>query len=173
MDLAIWFEREFPGGYPVALFPNLLARLHGTPARLNALTDELPADVLREAVDGRWSMLRNVGHLADLEELWHARLDDYEQERDQLAAADLQNRKTEEADHDEQELGVLLERFWLAREHTTRLIEPFGADELERVSHHPRLGTPMRCIDFLFFAAEHDDHHCARLLQLRHRATGP
>jgi len=28
---------------------------------------------------------------------------------------------------------------------------------------HPRLQTPMRLIDHLFFIAEHDDHHLAKI----------
>jgi hypothetical protein len=28
---------------------------------------------------------------------------------------------------------------------------------------HPRLQTPMRLVDHLFFVAEHDDHHLAQI----------
>jgi hypothetical protein len=31
---------------------------------------------------------------------------------------------------------------------------------------HPRLKTPMRLIDHLYFVAEHDDHHHARIWEL-------
>jgi len=31
---------------------------------------------------------------------------------------------------------------------------------------HPRMKTPMRLIDHLYFVAEHDDHHLARIWEL-------
>jgi hypothetical protein len=31
---------------------------------------------------------------------------------------------------------------------------------------HPRLGTPMRLVDMMFFVAEHDDHHLATITEL-------
>jgi hypothetical protein len=31
---------------------------------------------------------------------------------------------------------------------------------------HPRLKTPMRLVDHLYFVAEHDDHHLARIWEL-------
>jgi hypothetical protein len=31
---------------------------------------------------------------------------------------------------------------------------------------HPRLRTPMRLVDHLYFVAEHDDHHLARIWEL-------
>jgi hypothetical protein len=31
---------------------------------------------------------------------------------------------------------------------------------------HPRLKQPMRLVDHLYFAAEHDDHHLARIWEL-------
>jgi hypothetical protein len=33
---------------------------------------------------------------------------------------------------------------------------------------HPRLKQPMRLVDHLYFAAEHDDHHLARIWELFH-----
>jgi hypothetical protein len=41
-----------------------------------------------------------------------------------------------------------------------------SADDLARASKHP-LGTPMRLIDLAFFVAEHDDHHMAKLRELK------
>jgi hypothetical protein len=35
-----------------------------------------------------------------------------------------------------------------------------------RAIPHPRLKTPMRLVDHLFFVAEHDDHHLARIWEL-------
>ncbi len=35
-----------------------------------------------------------------------------------------------------------------------------------RSAHHPRLNRPMRILDLMVFAAEHDDHHLARISEL-------
>jgi hypothetical protein len=35
-----------------------------------------------------------------------------------------------------------------------------------RTIPHPRMKTPMRLGDHLFFVAEHDDHHLARMWEL-------
>ena len=34
------------------------------------------------------------------------------------------------------------------------------------IATHPRLGQPMRLIDWAFFVAEHDDHHLASARQV-------
>ena len=43
--------------------------------------------------------------------------------------------------------------------------------ELEDVSFarttlHPRMKKPMRLVDHLYFVAEHDDHHLARIWEI-------
>ena len=38
---------------------------------------------------------------------------------------------------------------------------------VDRAAHHPRLDKPMRLIDMVFFAAEHDDQHLASITELR------
>jgi hypothetical protein len=37
---------------------------------------------------------------------------------------------------------------------------------------HPRLQQPMRLVDHLYFAAEHDDHHLACIWELLHGGGG-
>jgi hypothetical protein len=34
------------------------------------------------------------------------------------------------------------------------------------VAQHPRLNVPMRLVDMLFFQAEHDDYHLARISEM-------
>jgi hypothetical protein len=103
----------------------------------------------------------------DLEPLWLARVEDYVTASNQLAVADLTNRKTDEANHNARQLEPILAEFRAARE---RLLERL--DELDELIFdrpaipHPRLKTPMRLVDHLYFVAEHDDHHLARISQL-------
>ncbi len=85
---------------------------------------------------------------------------------DQLAAADLKNRKTDEANHNTRQLEQILADFRAARE---RLLKRAGELSPSLFAHaipHPRLKTPMRLVDHLYFVAEHDDHHLARIWEL-------
>jgi hypothetical protein len=94
-----WFERPFTFDLPVWMYPNIVERLRGTPARIADRLDSLPKEILTRRVDDKWSIQEHVGHLLDLGALDLARLEDYEARRDRLQPADLKNRKTHEANH--------------------------------------------------------------------------
>ncbi len=162
-----WFEREFPGGYPVDLFANLYARLHGSPVRVRSLVEGLEPGQLVRSLGGSWSMQRNLGHLIDLEQLWLARVDDFLAGRAELTPADVENRTTHDADHDRSSIGDLLDQFTQVRGLFLSRIVDLEPQQLGLTSRHPRLGHPMRMIDSFLFVAEHDDHHIARLIELR------
>ena len=95
----LWFERKFEFTFPVEQHPNLCARLRGAPARLEEIVRGARHDVLVSKPGEKWSAQEHAGHLADLEPLWMARVDDYMKEASQLTVADLSNRKTSEAQH--------------------------------------------------------------------------
>jgi len=161
-----WFERKFDLNFPVGLYPVIICRLEGTLPRLAAMTKNASAEGLTRKPNGEWSAKEQVGHLYDLEELWYARVGDFLSGKELLTAADLRNTKTNEADHNKATLEELVDRFSTAR---SKLIgKVAGLDEATalRTSLHPRLRTPMRLVDHLFFVAEHDDHHLAKLREL-------
>ncbi len=163
----IWFERKFEFTFPVELRPNLCARLRGTPARLEEIVRGSPRDVLviRPQPD-KWSAQENVGHLLDVESLWLARVDDYLAGGSELTAADLSNRKTHDANHNARPLVEILADFREARLRLVNRIEKFDPALFARSMLHPRLKQPMRLVDHLYFAAEHDDHHLACIWEL-------
>jgi uncharacterized damage-inducible protein DinB len=161
-----WYERRFDFRFPVELYPNMCARLRGTPARLEELISASPRTRLIGKPAGAWSALENAGHLLDLEFLWLARVEDFVNGTETLAATDLANRKTDEANHNARSAGEILAEFRRARARLMERIEPFEAAMYARVALHPRLKTPMRLVDHLFFVAEHDDHHLARIWEL-------
>jgi hypothetical protein len=74
--------------------------------------------------------------------------------------------ENDEAHHNAAPLNDLLEEFSSLRFRFVTVLEGADASALERTARHPRLGTPMRCIDIAFFTAEHDDHHLARITEL-------
>ncbi|MGI8961127.1 MAG: hypothetical protein ACR2IV_15440 [Bryobacteraceae bacterium] len=98
-EVPTWFERKFEPSFPLELLPNLCARLRGTPARLGEALRGRSHPILIGKPQGKWSAQEHAGHLLDLEPLWLSRVGDYVAWSDQLIAADLKNRKTEEANH--------------------------------------------------------------------------
>ena len=162
----VWFERRFEFSFPVELMPNLRARLRGTSARLEEVLLGCEREVLIAKPDGKWSAQEHAGHLVDLEPLWLARVGDYVAGSGELTATDLRNRKTDEANHNARALGEILREFRTARGRLLARVEELDDSLFARTIPHPRLKVPMRLVDHLFFVAEHDDHHLARIAEL-------
>ncbi len=161
-----WFERKFTFDLPLSLFPNVLERLRGSPARVEERVRSLPAAALTSRFHDNWSIQENVGHLGDLEPLWIRRAEQLLEGQSELAVADLTNRGTDQANHNATPIDDLLKRFRALRLRFVSLLDGADPSTLERTARHPRLGTPMRLIDIAFFTAEHDDHHLARISEL-------
>ena len=122
-----WFERKFEFTFPVEQYPNLCVRLRGTPARIEEMLRDVAHDVLVHKPDNKWSAQEHAGHLLDLESLWMARLDDFLTSGDTLTVADLRNRKTDEANHNNRPLHEILAgfraartRYWSAWKHSSQ-----------------------------------------------------
>jgi hypothetical protein len=164
----IWFERKFEFTFPVEQYLNLCARLRGTPARLEEIVRSAAHDdlVRRPGENGKWSAQEHAGHLLDLEALWMARVADYFTEASQLSVADLSNRKTWDAEHNQRPSEEILSEFRKARFQLVSRVEKVDPASFARVLPHPRLKTPMRLVDHLYFVAEHDDHHLAYIWEL-------
>jgi uncharacterized damage-inducible protein DinB len=161
-----WFGRKFEYSYPAELLPNLKARLGGTPARLEDVLRGRSQAILVAKPQGKWSAQEHAGHLLDLEPLWLARVRDYVTASSHLTPADLTNRNTNEANHNGRQLARILADFRAAREELLRHVAVLDLSQFTRSIPHPRLKTPMRLVDHLYFAAEHDDHHLARIWEL-------
>jgi uncharacterized damage-inducible protein DinB len=162
----VWFERKFEFSFPVELSPNLLARLRGTPVRLEDVLRGRSHEILIKKPQEKWSAQEHAGHLFELEPLWLARVGDYVAGSVQLTVADLQNRKTDEANYNAQALETILAGFRSARAKLLKRVGELDASLFARAIPHPRLRTPMRLVDHLYFVAEHDDHHLARIWEL-------
>ncbi len=162
-----WFERQFNFDLPAWMYPNILERLRGTPARLEELTAGLSPEIRTHRTGEEWSLQENAGHLWDMEALWAGRLDDFINGVETLRVADLSNRKTYEANHNANPLENILSSF--RRERTVFLARLDSLDEstILRTALHPRLQQPMSIIDHVYFVAEHDDHHLAQITRLK------
>jgi uncharacterized damage-inducible protein DinB len=165
-DPGQWFERKFEFHFSEELYPNLCVRLRGTPARLEELVRGASKEQLIIRNDEKWSVQEQAGHLLDLESLWAARVDDFIAGKQYLSAADLQNRKTHEARHNERDIAEILHEFRAARAGLMKKLDALNSSELQHVLLHPRLQQPLRLVDHLYFVAEHDDHHLAKIWAL-------
>ena len=162
----IWFERQFTLDLPLWMYPNVVERVRGTPARLEDRLLSLPRELLTRRTDGKWSIQEQAGHLLDLGTLDLGRLDDYEAGLEVLRPADRDNRKTHEADHNADSIERILAELRAERSEFVRRLDEYDAAFASRTALHPRLNLPMRVIDLVFFIAEHDDHHLARITEL-------
>jgi uncharacterized damage-inducible protein DinB len=165
-QVAAWFGRKFEFTFPVELWPNLCVRLRGTPPRLEEMLQGCSRERLIRRQEQKWSAQEHAGHLLDLEPLWSARVEDYVAAASQLTPADLRNRKTDEGRHNERDLREILNQFRRGRLQMVDRVSKLNPDAFSRSLPHPRLQQPMRLVDHLYFVAEHDDHHLARIWQL-------
>ena len=162
-----WFSRTFELGLPPDAVPEIIDRLRTTPDRLAMLVEGLSPEILTKRRDNKWSIQENAGHLFDLESLWDQRLDDYARGAKTLHPADLENRKTHEADHNSRPISDILADFRNARHAIVEKISRMTPAELSRTALHPRLQQPMTVVDLCYFVAEHDDHHLSTIQDLR------
>ena len=166
-----WFERTFHFDFPVSNFPVIFSRLEGSLFRLQCILINADDEACSHNSDG-WSVKEHLGHLYDLEELWWQRFRDFQEGRAYLTTADLTNRKTNEAGHNEASLEHLANAFLVERQKILEAIYGLDKIQLSQTAIHPRLQQPMRLIDALYFVAEHDDHHLAKIATLLRTPVG-
>ncbi|MEO9870948.1 DinB family protein [Ekhidna sp.] len=161
-----WFDRKFEFSLEQNIFPSILERLEGTPIRLNHKISQIATEDLTTKFEGNWSIQENIGHLIDLEPIWQGRLEDILNGTEYLRRADLENKKTDLAKHNEKEIQQLLIDFINIRQTTLDSLFKLGEKEVYKYALHPRLKTPMRTMDLFLFVAEHDDHHLSRISEI-------
>jgi len=161
-----WTERKFEFNFPPGLFPVIVERLRGTLPQIEAMIKDKPDEKLTLKTGGAWSVKEQIGHLYDLEELWYGRIEDFLSGEQTLRTADMTNSKTHAAGHNKKEIKELLKQFSAARDKLIEKVQDMDEATLSLTSLHPRLQQPMRLMDALFFVAEHDDHHLAKMREL-------
>ena len=171
-EIPRWFARHFEFTFPAEQYPNLCVRLRGTPARLEEMmrgcAPDIPMRKTQEQTKEKWSAQEHAGHLLDLEPLWMRRVEDFLAGGSELTAADLSNRKTDQANHNSRPVEEILAEFRTARLELANRLANIDLASVSRTMLHPRLKKPMRLVDHLYFAAEHDDHHLAWIWALLH-----
>jgi len=161
-----WIERQFDFNYPIGLFPVIVERLRGTVPRIQSLVKNQTEEKLSHKTETAWSVKEQIGHMYDLEELWYGRIEDFLSGEQTLRAADMTNAKTTQANHNKKNIQQLIEEFSSARNKLINKVQDVDETTASVIALHPRLKKPMRLIDSLFFVAEHDDHHLAKISSL-------
>ena len=162
----IWTERTFNLDFPLSKFPDLLERVRGTPARVEDRIKRLSRDVLTRSDGKGWSIQQNIGHLMDLGDMQFRRVGQILAGETTLIAADMSNKKTNEADHNEKDIADLLREFRNERTKFVARLESVSEADWGKSALHPRLNQPMRIVDIAYFDSEHDDYHLARIGEL-------
>ena len=167
MDSYDWVSRKFEFDLPVWMFPSTVERVRGGPARAEDIVQGLNNDLLLVQINGEWSIQENIGHLLDLEALWAKRLDELIAGAPQLTGWDGSNQATYEAEHNTNSIENILSSFRRARGALVEKLDALEDALVERSALHPRLQTPVRMLDLIYFVAEHDDHHFAEISRLK------
>ena len=167
-----WSQRKFAFIHPPWMLADFVERLRGVVPRLGPLLEGVTESAAHEQVDGTWSIAQNVGHLADVEELWQERLDDLRTGRATYTPADPARFQALALRHRERALQVIVEELGERRARLVAALAEAPAALQAATAFHQRLQTPMRLVDCAQFYAEHDDHHLLRVRALRSILTG-
>jgi uncharacterized damage-inducible protein DinB len=166
-----WFDKKFQFELSQENYTIILEKLSENPKEISRLVLSLPEDILTKRIDNRWSIKENVGHLIDLEELHDGRIDDFIEGKEILRPADLNNKKTDEANHNSREISELINQFKVVRKNFIKRMKQLDQKVLMRSAKHPRLNQPMRPIDMAQFVLEHDEHHIETIKELINQLT--
>ncbi len=165
-DRPVWSKRRFTFGQPHWMLADYVERLRGLAPRVTALVDGVSDDVAHRRHEGTWSIAQNIGHLADVEDLWQQRLEDLGRHRDIYTPADPSRFQQAAERHQARPLVEIIRELDHKR---SQLVAAMIAAprELQMASvFHERLQCRMRLIDCAQFYAEHDDHHLLRVRTL-------
>ena len=165
-----WLERTFAFGLQLPMFPNILERLRGTPARLEDRLHGVPSPVLLGKAGDSWSIQETAGHLWLVEELLIGRLEDLLAGAPVLRAAAYDAGQVPAARFDERPIVEILKSFRDARTRHVTALARLAAADVGRTALHPRLNRSVNVLDMMVFAADHDDHHLARITELLERS---
>jgi DinB superfamily len=161
ITLIPWTQREFNFDQPLGIFPAIVERLRGTPVRPLEIIAGVSEEVLSRRFNGKWAGKEHLGHLADLDALDHARLKEFLNGSAIMSPADMRNRATEEARHRDKPVGEILLPMRTGRLALVSKLEQLTDKQVAQTMLHPRLQKQMRLVDWVWFIAEHDDHHLA------------
>ncbi|MBL7963228.1 MAG: DinB family protein [Flavobacteriales bacterium] len=166
MRPAPWHTRSLPNGLGMEQLPVLLARVRGTPVRMQEVLRSVRPEQLALHRSGEWGVLEHLAHLTHLQDRLMARVDDLEARRPDLCPIDLADQVSVLTHVHTRHPGDVLEEFRLRRLAFVQRVQRMPDAVLAHVARHPCGERPTRVIDMLLWVAEHDDHHLAHIHHL-------
>ncbi len=154
-----WTERKFDFGFRKEYLPFMLERIKATAPRIAEMVKNISEAQLSKQINNHWSLKEHIGHLIDLEELHQARVEQFKIGLTELRAADMTNKKTNEANHNKKSIEELLYELRKTRAHFISSIQEIEETKLEHKALHPRLQKQITLTDLVYFVGEHDNHH--------------
>ena len=161
-----WLEKQFDFDFPASKYVEFLQFLRETPAKIEALVNDLPKEVLIRRDEDSWSIQENVGHFLTAESLFLGRLDDYGNDAAVLQPARFEDNPTDKANFNEKDIQWIIDHFSEQRSIFISRLDGLQPEDFEKAILHPRLDKPMRLCDMLLFHAQHDQHHLTRITEL-------
>ncbi len=156
-----WFERKFTFGLPAGMLPFYLERLDGTICRMEVKLHNVSDEILSIQEKGKWSVKQNIGHLAEVNEIASARIDEICNRASILSPAVF-----EPKNYNPWPIKDVLEYFKQTRINNLLKYRTITDSDLTKTSLHPRLKLSMTPVDLAWFDAEHDDHHMVRIHEI-------
>jgi uncharacterized damage-inducible protein DinB len=161
-----WIDRTFFFGYDKGYIPCFIERLSSTAPRLDELMNGCSEFTASQKKGTEWSVKEHIGHLSDLETLHDGRIDDFINNFGELRPADMTNKETFAGGHNGRTIPQLLSHFRHTRNNFITRVGSLDTEIFNRKALHPRLKQVITLTDLLFFIAEHDNHHMARIATL-------
>jgi hypothetical protein len=166
MEHIKWTERTFMFGYDKRYLPQLTERLKGAAPRIEELVSGMDEATISKRLNNEWSVKEHIGHLADLEALHDGRIDDFIHGAEVLRAADMSNKATYDAPHNDVSIAGHLATLRRVRAAFINRILALDEQVLDRKALHPRLKQMVNLPDIMYFVAEHDNHHLMRIAEI-------
>lgn len=144
-----------------------LAVLRSTPAALDTLTRDLPAQVWKLAPGaGEWSLTEIACHLRDVEaEVSLVRLQKLLETHNPFLAGQDTDRWAEERDYTRTDGRGAMREFFQSRMEVVRILEGLSADDWQRPARHAIFG-PTRLIELVGIMAAHDRLHIRQVMSV-------
>ncbi|MBN4047241.1 DinB family protein [bacterium AH-315-P13] len=159
-----WVNRKFTFSNDENNFSSTVEILKGTSIILKDKISKVETEKhLMITLDGKWSILENIGHLIALDQLWLERIRDILENKEKMRSAYLQKGKFQSANYNNRNVLELIIEFSEKRSKLIEKLEDMTEAEIYKRAIHPRLKTSMSIMNLLFMAAMHDYHHLSRI----------
>ena len=164
----VWLEKKFEFDFPVSMYKEFIRNLEQTPEVLESLLNPLSQEKLKQKENDKWSIQENAGHLITVDELFIGRLEDYNNNLEELRPADVTGGRTKKEDYNSRDIKQILADFRQRRLNYIDDLKKLPPEDFGKSAFHPRLKKQMRLCDMLYFQAEHDQYHLEKIRELIH-----